>query len=447
MEDIAPKLLRKIQKDFQTMFDKSEIISKLYAKVRDGTATYKEANEFSVEVGSILSKAYGNHLSSEILPEGKMFYNIAQRIITPTMENNYDLISEVTKEVQQSLNSKAGIGIRPMVPELNRDRINGIINRISGEEIFDKVKWILGEPVVNFSQSIVDDSIRVNAEFHGKAGMKPKIVRKIAGNCCEWCKAVAGKYSYPDVPQDVYRRHQRCRCTVDYVPGDGKVQNVHTKQWRKEDGSNIKLKKRKEQYYLPVKGSGKLSLTDRKMGSINLIEIDGYSKVYVEEGVKIKPKALHTINKNIDEAIDFYRGDKSKKPIIAVVDKTNLNGALGKYDCIQNVIYIAPDTGEAKMLSVFFVLDKNVKMGSTEYHEIWHWMQAQGYHGTITEANRNVEYMPWLIEKCKKNIVSLGINEYNISDISSYAAKAFACGRYDEVEAEYYTLKCLNRRR
>ncbi|MBE5852270.1 MAG: hypothetical protein E7299_04860 [Lachnospiraceae bacterium] len=447
MEDIAPKLLEKIQKDFQTMFDKSEIISKLYAKVRDGTATYKEANEFSVEVGHILANAYGNNLSSEVLPDGKMYYNIAKRVIRPTMENNYHLITEVTKEVQRSLNSEAGIGIKPIIPELNQDRIDGILNRISSEDIFDDVKWILGEPVVNFSQSIVDDAIKVNAEFHGKAGMKPKIVRKMAGNCCEWCKAVTGKYFYPDVPQDVYRRHQRCRCTVDYVPGDGKVQNVHTKQWRKEDGSNIRLEKRKEQHYLPVKGSGKLSLTDRKMGIINLIEIDGYSKVYVEEGVKIKPKALHTITKNIDEAIDFYRGDKSRKPIIAVVAMKNLNGALGKYDCVQNVIYIAPDTGDAKMLSVFFAMDKNVAIGSTEYHETWHWMQAQGYKGTITEANRNVEYMPWLVEKCKKNIVSLGINEYNVNEISSYAAKAFVWERYDEVEAEYYTLKCLKRGR
>ena len=444
MEDIAPKLLGKIQKDFQTMFDKSEIISKLYAKVRDGTATYKEANDFAVEVGHILSKAYGQNLSSAVLPEGKMFYNIAQRIISPTMANNYDLVSEVAKEVQQSLNSDAGIGIKPIVPELNQDRIAGIVNRVSMEENFDEIKWILGEPIVNFSQSIVDDSIKVNAEFHGKAGMKPKIVREMAGNCCDWCKALAGKYTYPDVPHDIYKRHQRCRCTVDYVPGDGKVQNVHTKQWRSE---KIELKKRSEQYYLPVKGSGKIHFIDKKMGRINLIEIEGYSNVYVEEEVKIKPKALHTINKNIDEAIDFYGGDRRIKPVIAIVDKSKLNGALGKYDCVQNVIYIAPDTGDAKMLSVFSALDKNVKMGSTEYHETWHWMQAQGYKKVITEANRDVEYMPWLIKKCKKNIVSLGINEYNISDISSYAAKAFACGRYDEVEAEYYTLKCLNRRR
>lgn len=58
----------------------------------------------------------------------------------------------------------------------------------------------------------------------------------MAGNCCEWCRNLAGSYTYPDgVPHDVYRRHQRCRCAVDYNPGNGKNQNVHSKQWRDED--------------------------------------------------------------------------------------------------------------------------------------------------------------------------------------------------------------------
>ena len=28
------------------------------------------------------------------------------------------------------------------------------------------------------------------------------------------------------------RRHEYCRCTVEYAPGDGRRQNVHTKQWK-----------------------------------------------------------------------------------------------------------------------------------------------------------------------------------------------------------------------
>lgn len=172
-----------------------------------------------------------------------MYYNIANRVITPTLTDNYNLVSDVTSEIQTSLNEAAGIGIKAVKPELNQDRIDGIINRISSEDNYDDVSWILDEPVKNFSQSIVDDSVKANAEFHAKAGLQPKIVRKLAGNCCKWCSILAGTYTYPNVPKDVYRRHERCRCTVNYIPINGKVQNVWTKEWREE---NEVLEKRKQ---------------------------------------------------------------------------------------------------------------------------------------------------------------------------------------------------------
>ena len=52
MEDVAPELLKKIQSDFQDRFDKSALIAELYEKVRDGTATYVEANKYAIEVKS-----------------------------------------------------------------------------------------------------------------------------------------------------------------------------------------------------------------------------------------------------------------------------------------------------------------------------------------------------------------------------------------------------------
>lgn len=236
MEDITPGLLKKITEEFDSLFNKSGLITKLYARVRDGTATYQDANDIAVEVGQILGKAYKDNLSADILPDGRMYYNIADRVITPTMTNNYELITEVTDHVQKSLNEAADIGLKAITPELNMDRIRGIVDRVSEAIDFDEIAWILAEPVVNYSQSIVDDAIRANAEFHAKAGLQPVITRKVAGNCCDWCKALAGKYHYPyDVPADVYRRHQRCRCTVDYDPKDGKVQNVHSKLWRGAD--------------------------------------------------------------------------------------------------------------------------------------------------------------------------------------------------------------------
>ena len=226
MEDITPSLLKSIQDDFQKGFDKSSTISRLYAKVRDGTATYEETNDFAIEVGEILAGAYKKNLSSSVLPDGRMYYNIANRIITPTMTNNYNLIVAVTKQVQEALNKSAGIGIKAIVPKQNTDRIKGIVDKVSDAENYDDVAWVLDEPIINHAQSIVADSIKANAEFQYEAGLSPKIVRKSTGKCCEWCNTVVGVYEYPNVPKDVYRRHDHCRCSVNYIAGKKKV-DVH----------------------------------------------------------------------------------------------------------------------------------------------------------------------------------------------------------------------------
>ena len=34
------------------------------------------------------------------------------------------------------------------------------------------------------------------------------------------------------MPKDVFRRHDFCRCVVEYTPGDGKWQNVYNKKWK-----------------------------------------------------------------------------------------------------------------------------------------------------------------------------------------------------------------------
>lgn len=239
MEDIAPELLKKIQLDFNSAIEKSDVLKDITKKIKDRTATYIEANDYAIEIGNILSKVYKDNISSDTLPYGKMYYNIANRIIPPTMQKNYEVISKVSMQIQESLNEAAGIGINAVKPELNTDKIDGIVNKISNADNYDDVAWVLDDPIITFSQSIVDDSIKVNSEFQGKAGLSPKIVRKLSGGCCEWCREIAGVYLYPEIPDDVYRRHQRCRCTVEYDPGTGKRQNVHTKAWYKQEKDDI----------------------------------------------------------------------------------------------------------------------------------------------------------------------------------------------------------------
>ena len=122
-------------------------------------------------------------------------------------------------------------------------------------------KWLLGQPVIeNLLQGIVTNSIKENAEFQYKSGMQPKIVRRTDGNCCEWCSRMAGEYTYPDCPPDVYRRHNNCNCTVEYYPGDGRTQVIWSKEQRKspkviEPRQNIPAKNVLEVYKRNVEES------------------------------------------------------------------------------------------------------------------------------------------------------------------------------------------------
>lgn len=241
--DVLPKLLQEVKKEFELSYRESEIIRNAFATLEAKKATYKTANEFAIEIGEILSKALGAYISADKLPNGKMYYNIAQRLLMDVLGRNYELVSSYASDVQKNLNDKAKIGLKVQVPELNLDRIAGIVNRFSSEDNFEDVSWLLDEPIVNFTQSIIDDSIRKNAEFHHKAGLQPEIVRTSYFHCCEWCQEVQGNYKYPRVPKDVYRRHQHCRCIVDYDPKNGKTQNVWTKKWNSIDKERVERRK------------------------------------------------------------------------------------------------------------------------------------------------------------------------------------------------------------
>ncbi|HEM4294144.1 TPA: hypothetical protein U1X32_001616, partial [Streptococcus suis] len=232
--------LREVQEKFETSYGKSEVVRRAFEELKEKRASYVTVNDFALEVGDILAEALSSSVTGDRLPDGKMYYNIAQRLLTDTLGRNFELVSGYAGQVQEDLNRSAKIGLQVQVPEVNQDRIDGLVNRLSSEDEFNKVAWLLQESIVNFTQSIVDDSIKANADFHAKAGLTPKVVRKESGNCCRWCRAVVGVYNYPDVPKDVWRRHNRCRCTVEYDPKNGKVQNVHSKRWSNKQSELLK---------------------------------------------------------------------------------------------------------------------------------------------------------------------------------------------------------------
>ena len=229
-EDITPALLDKIQREFNSSLNQSSKVASIQSKLTKGTATYLDAQTYSIELGELLTKAFKNNLSSDVLPEGRMYFNIAERILNETLGTNHQLISTLTKQVQETLNANAGLGLKSAEVPVYQSKIKSLINRIANEENFDDIAWMLGEPVVTFSQNIVDETLKANVDFQGKSGMRPIVTRVVHGHKpCDWCRSKAGTYRYPDVPKDVYKRHDSCKCSVTYDPGDGKKKDAWTK--------------------------------------------------------------------------------------------------------------------------------------------------------------------------------------------------------------------------
>lgn len=160
MEDIFPGLLQKIKAAFENARRDSEVLQELLEKLERDQANYLDAHQYAIEIGEILSKVLGAYLSNERLPDGKMYYNIAKRLLEDVLGRNYGLVSDYTEKVQEDLNLKANLHISAQVPELNQDRINGLVNRLASEDDFEAVRWLVGETIVNFTQSIVDDAIK-----------------------------------------------------------------------------------------------------------------------------------------------------------------------------------------------------------------------------------------------------------------------------------------------
>ena len=264
--DIAPALLEKVQKEFNRLLSGNKEIKKYNELIKDGEATYEEMNEYAVLIGEMLAAAY-REITEEDLPNGKMYFNIADRVVRPTLEEAHTILADRTAEMQKGLNTKAGLGFNAARARLNQSRIRGIVDRLTEAENFDTISRILKEPVINYAQSVVDETLKLNVEFQAKAGVYADVIRrydpvpittyikrgkngKIYGPYqqtnpmpCKFCLERAGVYEYGEVGgqrEEVYRRHENCRCKITYYPGKGSyVQDVWSKSWQELNEDKI----------------------------------------------------------------------------------------------------------------------------------------------------------------------------------------------------------------
>lgn len=242
MQDAAIELYAAVAEAFADKVENNAYIVEFLEMLDRAKATFPDVQKYCRHIGETLGTALADTLTENTLPDGRLYWNIADRVVRPMINQNYDLVNWAAAEVQKILDQTDGIGLNAVRAARPDERIKGLLDNMTVEGLeFAEVQQRMTVPVENITESFFDDFIRENAVFRYEAGMYPQIVRILAGkNPCKWCKALAGVYDYEEIGYDgqvdglgysVYQRHENCHCQVYFKNNRERyLQGVHTKR-------------------------------------------------------------------------------------------------------------------------------------------------------------------------------------------------------------------------
>lgn len=226
-EDIAPALLEKVEKNFRgKVKDRKLTKSVMKQRARDGTL--RTINNYTDKLGKALSEAFLEEILPEILPDETLYYNIAERVLIPPIEEAHDMVSDVADELQVVKNKKAGLGLKSKRPSIQMDRVDGLIDLLTEGPFADNVHY-LNEPIRNLVDHFGDYHTEKNAEFLSNSNVGITITRIAEATACSWCKEKEGVYhNYREASDhDVFARHEGCRCEL-ILAGNGRSGKMGT---------------------------------------------------------------------------------------------------------------------------------------------------------------------------------------------------------------------------
>lgn len=130
MTDVVPELKKRIEEDFDARIAMDPIIRSFRKQLEKGTATAEDVSKYSRRVGECASAALIATLKAENLPDGTLYFNIAERTIKPLFKKAHKLITEAAIAVQRVEDEKNGIGIKPIIADFPEKRVDALIYKL-----------------------------------------------------------------------------------------------------------------------------------------------------------------------------------------------------------------------------------------------------------------------------------------------------------------------------
>lgn len=249
--DIVPELMEAIRADYGIRLADSPELADIAERIAKGTAVLADGHELAVVRGELLSETLQSVITPSVLPDGRLYFNIANRTVRPMLEDNYAAVNEAASLIQTTLDQKDGIGLRPVRATFAEGRVAGLIDKLSDENaITEAALKFLGEPVVNCTESFFDDYIMANASARSRAGMTVRLERKLGASemrsyragrktrayrvPCSYCRGLAGSYEFstPSEASYLFARHESCRCIITYTNSKNPAASITRQLWQ-----------------------------------------------------------------------------------------------------------------------------------------------------------------------------------------------------------------------
>lgn len=204
-EDIKEPFLEALRADKRAAY--------LIKEIEAGRGTYEMASEYAARVGDDLAKVLKKHAPLMSIDEWDV-----ENLIPKSLGLDHSIVVYACESVQTGLNKDAGLGIKFQAPKFDSDRAWGLVKELEDNPEFTNIEATFWDQLGNFSQNVVDDAIKANADVITDAGVRAYVVRATEAGACPWCDEVAGIYDYDEVKNggDVWRRHENCRCTIEF---------------------------------------------------------------------------------------------------------------------------------------------------------------------------------------------------------------------------------------
>ena len=129
MKDITPELQKSVLSDFYNMVEEDNKIQGILTG-EDKRATLAQVSKQAERLGEYAGRSLEKNLTDETLPDGTLYWNIAKGVIPQLMQEVQTLAIDMAVRVQTREDKKAGIGLKPVRPVFNQERIEAVMNKV-----------------------------------------------------------------------------------------------------------------------------------------------------------------------------------------------------------------------------------------------------------------------------------------------------------------------------